>query len=529
MARKSSKILTPEEVRREAWYQGDLRHLTMEGPQRDLYDAIQQTRIRGVGIPTPYVLNLHRRLGKTFLSLLLAVEECLKRPRRYAKFLAPTGKQAIDILEEHWPTIMEECPVDLFPDEKKREMVFLFWNPRWEREYEIDPKKKHLYCSRLKLYGVDKDRGGRIRGTSTDFAISDECREVQGLRSVIDHSLLPTFKGREDTLLILISTPPESMDHEFVSWYIDKAQKSGHYYCVPASEDPNWDDETDESFAEKFGGRDSPGYLREIECRLISDRSNLIIPEYIKGDADADPDKNVFLHTKTTRPSHYVAYECADFGRGVDPTGIVFAYVDFRRQMLVVEDELLFREEDTATIAKMWRDHSIKVFPNLVEESEGRKIVAIERVMEADPRTMIDIETHANLRIRLWSSKTREAHRNAARAWFSTGDFGRISINRRCEQLIYQLRNGQIVRDGQFSRSPSLGHCDLVSALIILCDVADLTLNPFPIEKRRSSEDVVYIREDPPLGPGQRNRPEAARRADRKFEEFFGRPPIRRF
>src|SRR5690606_1433674 len=199
----------------ELWFQGNLRHLTKEGPQRDLYDAIQESRPRGVAVPTPYVLNLHRRLGKTFLSLILVLEECLKRPKRIAKFLAPTGSQAKDILDEKWGELIVNCPDSLVPTPRRRESSFLFFNPRWMEEHEIPEGREELYFSKLIFYGVDKDRGGRIRGGSTDIAVVDEVREIKEPVQIVDHALIPTFKDREDPLLILVSTPPESMDHQF--------------------------------------------------------------------------------------------------------------------------------------------------------------------------------------------------------------------------------------------------------------------------------------------------------------------------
>jgi len=229
----------------ELWFQGNLRHLTKEGPQRDLYDAIQESRPRGVAVPTPYVLNLHRRLGKTFLSLILVLEECLKRPKRIAKFLAPTGSQAKDILDEKWGELIVNCPDSLVPTPRRRESSFLFFNPRWMEEHEIPEGREELYFSKLIFYGVDKDRGGRIRGGSTDIAVVDEVREIKEPVQIVDHALIPTFKDREDPLLILVSTPPESMDHQFVSEYIKRAENAGTYFCIPASKDPTWDKETD--------------------------------------------------------------------------------------------------------------------------------------------------------------------------------------------------------------------------------------------------------------------------------------------
>lgn len=54
------------EIRKELWLRGDLRHVTRIGPQRETYDFIKSMP-GGYSNLTPFVLNFHRRLGKTFL------------------------------------------------------------------------------------------------------------------------------------------------------------------------------------------------------------------------------------------------------------------------------------------------------------------------------------------------------------------------------------------------------------------------------------------------------------------------------
>src|SRR5690606_13943065 len=105
LRKKAPAAWSREELEREAWFRGELLHLTKPGPQRDLYEEIHHSRLKGTGVPSPIVLNLHRRLGKTFLGVLLLVEDCLRSPRRINKFGAPSGSQAMDILNEHWNII----------------------------------------------------------------------------------------------------------------------------------------------------------------------------------------------------------------------------------------------------------------------------------------------------------------------------------------------------------------------------------------------------------------------------------------
>src|SRR5690606_33690301 len=104
---------------------------------------------------------------------------------------------------------------------------------------------------------------------------------------------------------------------------------------------------------------------------------------------------------------------------------------------------------------------------------------------DADPRTLTDCSVHQNFTFELFDNKGKDGHRNHCRYLFTADQ---ISINESCEELIYQLRNGNLTKSGDFQRSIRLGHCDLISALIILCRIADLDANPFPPDKIERGE-----------------------------------------
>ena len=65
----------------ELWRRGDLRHILCSHQQTRLYDFYHTISENSI-----IVFECHRRLGKTFLQLVLAVEQCLQNgptvPRR---------------------------------------------------------------------------------------------------------------------------------------------------------------------------------------------------------------------------------------------------------------------------------------------------------------------------------------------------------------------------------------------------------------------------------------------------------------
>ena len=468
-----------EAYKAELWAQGNLRYITYPGPQREIYDWIRG-RSLSPRILTPYVLNLHRRLGKTFLGILIAIEECLRRPGIKAKFIAPKLSQAQDILREHFSTIMIQCPPELEPSSHRNER-FTFRNPRW------GARNKYVF-SELTLYGTREDRGNKARGTSTDVAILDEVREMTDLEHTWQSVLLPTFKHAKEPLGVMISTPPESMDHPWIYNYIPKAKSRERYVCVPASRDPTWTEEDDEMFVHEFGGRDSPGYRREIECELISDQSKLIIPEFVAYDERQDDGelKNPFVVEDWQRPSHYVGYTVGDFGGSLDYTGLLTGYVDFAGQKLIVDNEIFVRDIDTQELNKLWR--------LLEKDSFNDQLgvcIDLRRYADSGTQRLNDLASIWDLRIGKAPKHDAYANRAMCRTLMNQG---RIIIRERCKNLIYQLRNGSIDHRGKvhrFQRTETLGHCDCIAALIFLARVADFQKNPFP--KQSFSRESTWV------------------------------------
>lgn len=493
---KTLTKLSDEAIIREAWFRGNLRYLTKPGPQRDAYDFVRN-RDKSWAAFSPFVFNFHRRLGKTFLSILLCIEECLRRKGVFAKFAAPSSIQAYDVLEEHWAIIMQDCPPELEPKPWKNEK-FTFRNPRWANS-------PHDF-SILRLYGVKNDRGNKMRGGSTDLAILDECREMEDLQYTWGSVLLPTFRGRPEPLALMISTPPESMDHPWVSRYIKQAQERGLYRVMPGSEDPTWTEEEDDAMAREMGGRDTPEYQREIECKLISDGSNLIIPEFGRGDIVDEKQRliaNAFVG-EHERPKHYIAYTIGDMGGAgkmtTDRTGILFAFLDFTDETLVIEDELFLRDYDTESLALMWRDKCRQVYDQSSEREQGRELLRVYWYADCTEQQRIDFARLYQVTTSPIITQDKEAARKLLRTAFNVG---RIKIHPRCVELMYQLRNGTRLPRGDFTRSDRLGHCDLVSALIHLYRVVNFDENPIPTPTYDRSEYFVPPKQPSTTGWGR--------------------------
>jgi hypothetical protein len=277
----------------------------------------------------------------------------------------------------------------------------------------------------------------------------------------------------------MLSTAPDSADHPFTRKYIPDAVQEKKYFVCSGPDDPNWTKANDDAMAQSMGGRKTPAYRREILCELISDTSKLIIPEFVAQDQvqDSGDVTNPLIHERWKRPSHYTAYVVSDFGGSLDYNGILCGFLDFPNKKLVIEREAFVRDINTEELSEIWKATEAEEFG---VRPEGEKIVDIDRWADSGQQRLIDLSQIHDLTIRKAPKHDAYENRNLLRTNFS---LGRISINARCTNLIYQLRNGTIDHKGVFLRTDRLGHCDLVASLIYMNRVTDFDRNPFPSMK----------------------------------------------
>jgi len=456
------------ELKRECWFRGRLRYWARPGPQRRIYDTIRHASMDFEHL-SPYVFNLHRRLGKTFLSVLLIIEACLRRPDVIAKFVCHTTSQAEDIIDEHWSRIMADCPSELIPKRHNRKH-YTFRNERWPESR--GQKREHVKSS-LRLYGCKDDKGNKIRGTATDVIAVDECRELAHLPYTWGHVILPTFDDRPSPLAIMMSTPPDTMDHPFVSKYIPEAISKDRYFCVPASEDERWTKEKDAVYVREMGGRDSVAYRRELECELIPDLDLLILPEF--SEKENKDGQNPLLYADRPLPSHYYAFAAGDFGGSKDSHGVLFGYFDFEAQEAFVENELWAEDIDSGQLIQRWKELEEETF------REGQ-VIHLFRSLDTDSQRLKDFKALLDITIARAPHQELEINRALARVYVRQS---KVRIHERCRHLVRQLKNGtRDPKNGKFDRKPGMGHMDLVASfLYFLRDVDRKKVsekNPFP-------------------------------------------------
>ena len=466
------------------WLRGYLRAWTRPHGQRRLYDAAVDHLTRFKGVVEPLLLLCHRRLGKTFFLSLLGLERCLRQPGAQVKFGSATKSQAIGLLRPQLDILLRDMPGDI--NFRTKNDTYFFNNPDWNAP--------DLW-SVLEPVGLDYRTGDMLRGAASDLILLDEVRDVTSLEYAVESVLVPQFVGRPHPLLVMATTPPRSLDHAFVQKYVmaNRANEKGTLITIPASQNADWTEEDERIVAGDCGDKSSATYRREIECELISDLSGLVVPEFAHVESD------ILVHDRPQDwPAQLVPYVVFDEGFR-DHTGVLFAYLDFERQVVRIVDEIFINRTATDDLVKAIR---VKLHEHFYRRTgPGEAEVAypyyIKPRLHADakPGQLEDIRRRHGLHFHAVRKYDRDAALAQARTFLQSG---KIEIARRCEKFIYQLKNGIWNKSGRdFERSTSMGHLDLIAAYVYLTRVVDWRQNPFPRDAK-TGWDIQWREGRPP-------------------------------
>lgn len=457
-------------AKQQLWERGVLVW-KLDSCQRRIYYLFNNTKFKRITVSSS------RRIGKSFTLLVIALEQALSKPGSQIKYAASTQKAVREIIHPTLQKILEDCPLYIKPTFDRHSGAYIFPNG-----------------SRIVVAGLNDGNAESLRGTDMHLGIVDEAGFVDRLKYAVNSILFPqttTTKGR----MILCSTPPVSSNHEFAD-YMKQAQMEGSFvkktiydwYNETRNDPVEFRDritaETIEDMKQAVGGEFSSDWRREYMVEMIIDAETAIFPEF-----DAKLKSEIIV--ANPRPAKYDPYVSLDFGWG-DYHAVLFAFLDFKRNKLVIEDELFVQGKTTNTqkLSNMIKEKELELWgdPNQFG------VAPYLRIADDDMITLNDMQQLHNLTFLPTKKDNRDVSVNEARIRIGSGD---VEINPRCEKLIFQLETGTWAkgRDGQvkrtFTRQKNVGHHDLLDALIYLIRNVQWHKNPYPHGWNQSKDDFI--------------------------------------
>ncbi len=449
MIMSKAATLSKKALRDELWRRAELS-FKLDPNQQSLRELYYR------GEHKLFTWLLARRNGKSFTLVVLAIEQCLRKPNSIVKYAAPTKQQINMILRPIFRKILEDCPEDLKPIFKTNDFIYYFPNG-----------------SEIQLAGTDNNHAEKLRGGDSDLSIVDEAGFCSDLFNLIKSILLPTTLMTNGKI-ILASTPPKEEDHDFIH-YIEEADMRGSLVKKTIFDNPRLTDAQRDELIKELGGLTTDEARRELLCELIKSTTTSVIPEF-------NEDLRKKIVKEWPRPPFYDCYESMDVG-GVDFTAVLFAYYDFRADKIIVEDEIVIDFQQPGNNLEVLTNDIIRKEEKLWTNAlSGELKKPTLRVSDTNPIALNEIRKYSHNKVSFMPTRKddKDTALNNFRVLLKAE---KIIIHPRCVNFIRHLTNVRWknkTTKNDFARSPDNGHYDTVPAGIYLVRNINFKKNPYP-------------------------------------------------
>jgi hypothetical protein len=480
------------------WRDGDLEYLLHAGQvaAARMVEAVHAAAVAN-GWAKRALLNIARRWGKTFFFIVWCLEKMLKKPGARIPYAARSEVSVREFVEPILRSIARDAPPHLAPREYKNEWIIPRSDSPLHKGYVVPVDRGTPQWreedSRLLVKGCeDQAKADRLRGPAADGAIVDEAAFIPVLgyvvRDVMAAQLLTT-----NGMMLVGSSAAESPEHEF--WVLaDEAQEHDAYMHATVYDNPLLTQRQIAGFAAEVGGEHTLAWKREGLSMRIVDPTRAVLPEFAENES--------VIVCEHERPEHFYTWVAGDLGF-IDLAVFAFSYVDFKRALLIIEDEVVMqRAKSTDINVQVARKE--RELGYVGDRAPRLRVVDASAITVADMDERVDVikgerarrdESGPHIHDLRWivaSKDDADAALNALRVGLL-----KIRVHPRCKTIVAHLRGGiwnktrtdyeRIERDGVRH------HFDGIDAVKYLVRHVDLRLNPYPLMPAGISADTHFI------------------------------------
>lgn len=328
--------------------------------------------------------------------------------------------------------------------------------PKWH-----ESKKKFRFSNgaEIQLVGLDRNPNAG-RGNYCDLYVFEEAAFIKNLKYLYSSVVVPMTMYREGARVLMITTPPQSPDHDIVDFCV-KAKRENAYVELDIYKNPMVTPEMIEEYKKEC--LTETDWQREYLCQFVTDKNRAILPEMFGYDYKRGP--------VTEDYKYFHKYTVMDLGvRDLNAT--LFGYYDFTRAKIVIEREHIMSGPEMTT-PKLHKEIS------QIEKDLWGTQAPYKRIADNNnPLLLLDLSSDYNMYFGATSKDELPAMVNQVRRWLVQG---RIEIDESCKILIDSLKFGiWNEQRSEFARSKSLGHYDALAALMYFIRGVDESTNPIP-------------------------------------------------
>lgn len=430
----------------DEWKTGDLSFLLHAG----------QRKIQRVFKESPHqvqVVLCARGFGKTYWGASAAVAQTIKKPRSRIKIATQYQTDLEEFIIPNFEEVLESCPEGAGPE----------WRPSKSRFV-------HENGSAINLIGLDRKPNGLRGQHNIDLIILEEAGFISKLEKIYRSVIVPITTHRPNCKIILISTPPESIDHYFWT-FVDRAEDQGSLSTFTIDDNPMLTRDDIARIEEEMGGRSSDQFRREYLCERLMDSTMAILPEW------AEVEGSIVVAPSPGLPPFYKPIVAIDLGLN-DNCGVIFGYWDFNRAKVIIQAELLLNGVNSDELTKKCMEIEKRLWGD----------VTPMRWADGGLYTINDICSVHHYSVSPVKKDILEAQVNSLRLMLQARQ---IEIESTCKQTIRQCASGTWdSTKTKFARHGS-NHQDLLAALIYLVRHINKE-NPYPRDYQYNRDTMLW-------------------------------------
>lgn len=451
-----AKILkvSRQQVLDELWNRGELKWL-LYPHQRPIYEKIREVIASDDPTKNSYIIDCARQFGKSFIMFLIAVEECLRRPKQTVAYVGPLKSQVNEIINGHtFGVLFKTCPNNLIP--KHDGSTLEFYNG-----------------SRIRLAGTDNKNYLNLRGGAANLVLLDEA----GFMAELEIGVLPTVEPLTKTTggkVIYASTPPDTLDHDYIE-ILRFHDESGLISTYTIYDDKSLSPIQLEKIIQQCKGINTTKFKREYLCQRVVESSIQVIPEI--SDVIALGKESQFFINDDYKNDEFLRYyhKYVVIDTGVrDKTGVIFAHYNYRAKKVIVEHcfDLQGKDYNTAKLSELVKTTVSNLWPDLTNcniqyIADSNNLVVINDLnaiyhlpFVGTTKGRLDEMTG---KVRDWVYDNRILFAPAAMEAYNCTKFAVWAKSRT-----------------EFARSAKYGHYDLTASLVYLIRNIDDLSDPIP-------------------------------------------------
>lgn len=434
--------------------EGDYTPL-MTRTQRRAYASLVKRKAR------LFMVDSSRRWGKTIFAALLAFMTALGGPNRIIRYVAPTKLHGRQFVIPAFQWVAGQLPESQRPRFMSQDNTWV-----WPSTGSVC----HL-GSAESMADVEAQVG-----TACHRALIDEAGKMRSdlLRHLYRSVLLPQFLTTGGDIIVG-STPALTPAH-YLAELVARCEASDALARYTIEDCDHVSEEEREILIAELGGRQSTEVRRELYCEHVTERSRLIIPEWVDVEAD------VAIEVEPAEERDW--YVAADFGFE-DLTVVLYAWFDFDLQRIIVEHEVAMHRASSSDVGYACKalEHDLGIKP-------------LTRVADAPLQLLADL-SHKTLGPGIDFAPTQKDDAGPALAQLRS-EIGRkrVIVHPRCKTLLSHLRYGTWnERRTSFDRPPGdeYGHWDAIDALKYLNRAVNRRRNPAPVIPKGAHSTSHYI------------------------------------